>query len=349
MIGLMVAFRPTQAHKDAKLSLQRNTPVPRIPSLSANTTGALFGLMAFAVFSTHDVIVKQLGATYSTFQIVFFSALLSFPIITLVLIGDDKPGTLRPKHPYWLGLRSVSGSLSGLCAFYAISALPLSQVYAFFFTAPLLITLLAIPILGETVRLRRGLAVVVGLLGVLIVIRPGTSPLSDGHIAALVAACSAALASIVVRKIGKEERGVVMILYPMMTNLVVTAIALPFVYVEVPLGDLGLLAIDAVLVLIAMGLLVAAYTKADAILVAPMQYSQIIWATLFGILMFDEYPEWQTYLGTAVIALSGFYILKREATLDVSRNTPVLKTRTRMGHPITLRVGAMLRRIRGDH
>lgn len=322
--------------------------MPRIPILSANLTGAIFGLTAFAVFSTHDVIVKHLGATYSTFQIVFFTALMSFPILTLVLIRDQKPGTLRPKHPYWLAVRSLSGAVSGLSAFYAISLLPLSQVYAFFFAAPLLITLLAIPILGETVRLRRGLAVVVGLLGVLIVLRPGASPLSSGHIAALVAACAAALASIVVRKIGKEERGVVMILYPMMTNLLVTAVVLPFVYVEVPIGDLGLLAIDALLVLIAMALLVAAYSQAEAIVVAPMQYSQIIWATLFGIVLFDEYPEWQTYLGTAVIAASGLYILRREATSDVSENTPVLKTRTRMGHPMTLRVGAMLRRMRRD-
>jgi len=319
-----------------------------MPSLSANTSGALCGLLAFAVFSTHDVIVKNLGATYSTFQIVFFSALLSFPVLTLVMMGDHKPGTLRPKHPWWLAVRSISGSISGLSAFYAISLLPLAQVYAFFFAAPLLITLLAIPILGEKVRLRRGLAVLSGLVGVLFVLRPGSSPMSDGHIAALVAACAAAMASIVVRKIGKDERRVVMVLYPMMMNLAVTAVGLPFVYVPLPLADLGWLAIDAVLVLVAMGLLVVAYQRADAIIVAPMQYSQIIWATLFGALLFDEYPEWQTYLGTAVIILSGLYILKREATGDVSRNTPVLKTRTRMGHPLTLRVGGMLRRMRGD-
>lgn len=314
--------------------------------LSPNTAGAVFALIAFAVFSTHDLIIKQLGATYSTFQIVFYTSLFSFPLLTLVMIRDHKPSTLRPIHPYWIAVRSLAGVVSGLSAFYAITKLPLSQVYAFIFASPLLITLLAIPLLGETVRLRRGLAVLVGLIGVLIVIRPGASEFTSGHIAALVAAFAGALVSIITRKIGREERGVVMILYPMMTNLIVTAIALPFVYVEVPIADLGLFAVDSILVLIAMSLLVRAYIHADAILVAPMQYSQIIWATIFGILLFNEYPVWQTYLGTAVIALSGFYILRREATGNVSTNTPVSKTRTRIGHTLALRVGQTLRKRR---
>lgn len=315
-------------------------------SLSSNTFGAVLGLIAFAVFSTHDLIIKQLGGTYSVFQIVFFTALFSFPIITLVLMRDHKAGTLQPLHPYWMTLRCLSGAGSGLCAFYAITQLPLSQVYAFIFAAPLIITLLAIPILGETVRLRRGIAIVVGMVGVLIVLQPGASPLESGHIAALVAAFCGALVSIITRKIGQEERGVVMILYPMMTNLVITAMVLPFVYVEVPLGDMAFLALDSFLVLIAMALLVGAYTRADAMTVAPMQYSQMIWATLFGIFIFQEYPTWPTYLGTAVIALSGFYILKRESTSEVSSTTPVLKTRTRIGHVVALRVGHVLRRNR---
>lgn len=197
--------------------------------------------------------------------------------------------------------------------------------------------------LGEVVRMRRGLAVLVGLIGVLIVLRPGSSEFTAGHLAAITAACAGAFVSIITRKISAEERSVVLIIYPMMSNLVITAMILPFVYIQIPLADLGLFAIDTVLVLVAMWLLVAAYTRADAIIVAPMQYSQIIWATLFGIFIFSEYPAWQTYLGSAVIVLSGAYILRREASGEASENTPVLKTRTRAGHAMTLRVGHVLR------
>ena len=149
------------------------------------------------MFSTHDVIVKKLGVTYSPFQVVFITALLSFPILTLVMMRDSTPDTLQPKHPYWVTVRSIVGVVSALCAFYAVTALPLSQFYAFLFASPLIITILAIPMLGEVVRMRRGLAVLVGLIGVLIVLRPGSSEFTTGHLAAITAACAGAFVSII--------------------------------------------------------------------------------------------------------------------------------------------------------
>ncbi len=309
-------------------------------------SGALFGLAAFAIFSTHDIFIKLLGASYSPFQILFFSALLSFPFITIVLMRDPEPGTLQPVHPWWVLLRSTSGALSAVCAFYAFTHLPLSEVYAILFASPLVITVLAVPMLGETIRMRRGLAVLAGLIGVLVVLRPGASQLELGHFAALFSALTGAFNSIIVRKIGKDERRIVLVLYPMMTNLVLMALIMPFVYVPVPIGDLGMFAVVSGLVLLAMLCLITAYSRTDAMVVAPMQYSQIIWAALFGILIFGEYPDWQTYLGTAIIILSGIYILKREATSDVSRNTPVLRTRSRIGHSAGFSVGSLLSRNR---
>lgn len=309
---------------------------------TANLSGAVYGLAAFAIFSVHDVVIKYLGGLYSPFQIVFFSSLFSFPLITLLLIRDSKPGTLRPVHPWWIMLRSVSGVTSAVCAFYAFSVLPLAQVYAILFAAPLLITILAVPMLGETVRLRRGLAVLVGLMGVLVVLRPGSADLGPGHLAGLVSAIAGAFNAIVVRKIGGAERPVLMILYPMLASFVLMALALPFVYRPMPVLDLGALAVVSVLALIAMSCLIAAYRQGAAIIVAPMQYSQILWATLFGALLFDEVPDAMTYLGAGVIIASGLYILRREASGTASRTTPVLETKTRVGLISGLRVGTFL-------
>lgn len=314
----------------------------------ANLSGAMFGLVAFAIFSTHDVIIKYLGGLYSPIQIVFFASLLTFPLLTIVLIGDTKPGTLRPVHPWWILVRSLSGAVSALGAFYAFSVLPLAQVYAILFAAPLLITILAVPMLGETVRLRRGLAVVIGLIGVMVVLRPTAAGFGLGHMAALIAAITGAFNAIIVRKIGADERPVIMILYPMMANFLLMAIALPFVYRPMPLIDLGALAVVAVLVLIAMSCLIAAYRRGDAIVVAPMQYSQILWAAVYGALFFNEYPDGMTLLGAIIITLSGLYILKRESTGTASRNTPVLATKTRVGLPVGLRVGSLSKLFRPD-
>lgn len=256
---------------------------------------------------------------------------------------DAEPGTLRPKNTGLVALRSVSGSVAAFTAFYAFTVLPLAQVYAILFATPLLITLLAIPFLGETVRLRRGLAVVAGLVGVIVVLRPGAQDLSLGHLAALLASLLSAINAIIMRKIGSEERTVVMILFPMFMGFLFMAAGLGFVYKPMPLVDLALMAVIAVLVLIAMTCVLFAYRHGPAIVVAPMQYSQIIWAVFFGTLFFGEKPDLITFLGTAIIVSSGLYILRREGDPSVSRTTPVLRTRNRAGLPAGLRVGTLLR------
>lgn len=316
-----------------------------MPNLSPNVRGALSALVAFAVFATHDVIVKSLGGTYSAFQIVFFSVLLGFPFVTVMLMRDETHGTLRPVHPWWMLLRTGSAVVTGSSAFYAFSHLPLAQVYAILFSTPLMITVLAIPVLGERVRLRRWMAVLVGLVGVMIVLRPGgDTPLEAGHLAALLAAAGGATSSIIVRKIGQEERSVVLLLYPMMGNFIVMACIMPFYYVPMSAVDFGAVGIIAFLAFVAMMFQIAAYRTAEAVIVAPMQYSQIIWASIFGFFLFNETLDEGTILGASVIIASGLYILLRESSADASENTPVLRTRSRVGSPGGLRVGAIIRR-----
>jgi drug/metabolite transporter (DMT)-like permease len=274
---------------------------------------------------------------------VFFSVLLSFPLAMVMLMRDVTPGTLVPVHPWWLALRTGAAVVTGVSAFYAFSVLPLAQTYAILFAAPLLITVLAIPVLGEKVRLRRWLAVLVGLGGVLVVLRPGETELSLGHLAALAAAIGGSLASIVVRKIGSEERPVVMLLYPMMVNFLVMACALPFVYQPMPIEHLGLLAFIATFAWIASRLVIAAYQAGEAAIIAPMQYSQIIWATLFGFLFFDETIDQATAIGAGIIIASGMYIVLRESKSGNSENTPVLRTRSRSETGTTPRVSLFMR------
>ncbi len=310
--------------------------------MSSNAKGALLALISFGLFSTHDVFIKTLGVIYSPIQIVFFSVLLSFPLATIMLMRDATPGTLLPVHPWWMALRTVGAVVTGVSAFYAFSALPLTQTYAILFATPLLITVLSIPILGEKVRLPRWLAVMVGLAGVMVVLRPGTTDLTLGHMAAIVAAFAGAFASIVVRKIGAEERTVVMLLYPMVANFVVMGAALVFVYKPMPAEHLGMLAIISVMAWIAARFIIAAYQTGEAAIVAPMQYSQILWATGYGLLFFDETPDIYTGVGAGIIIASGLFIVFRESRGGNSENTPVLRTRSRVGTPSIMRIGDLM-------
>jgi S-adenosylmethionine uptake transporter len=307
--------------------------------------GALLSLAAFGLYATHDVVVKFLGGTYSSLQILFFSGLMGFPLITIMLLGDRRDGTLIPRHPWWTALRTVSAVATGAMGFFAFSQLPMAQCYAIFFAMPLFITLMAIPMLGEKVGIRRGVAVIVGLIGVLIVLRPGGGEgFSVGHLAALGAATTGSLSSVIVRKIGKDERSVVLMLYPMVLTFVAMGAMMPFVYQPMPVTHFGLTAVIALLGLIGAFMTIAAYRTAPAVIVAPMQYSQIVWAAFYGWWFFNETVDFYTAVGSAVIIASGIYIVLREDTPSVSQNRPVLENRSRLEIGTIPRISTWLRR-----
>ena len=312
-----------------------------------NVRGALLALLAFAVYATNDVIVKFLGGDYSPVQTIFFSTLFSFPLAVLMIMRDQSSGTLRPVHPGWMAARTVATLITGVTAFYAFSVLPLAQTYTILFASPLLITLLAIPILGERIHIRRAIAIVVGLIGVVIALRPGETQLGLGHLAAIVAAIGGSFASVVVRRIGSDERPIVIMLYPMMANFFVMGAALAFVYEPMPAAHIGLVAIMAILGSAAGLIIIGAYKSGEAIVVAPMQYSQIIWAAIFGYFIFSESVDLYTGLGAAIIIESGLYIVLREGTRGASSKRPVLQTRSRTETGTNLRIGAFLDRTKG--
>ncbi|MDG1375529.1 MAG: DMT family transporter [Yoonia sp.] len=311
--------------------------------MSLNARGALIALLAFAIYAVHDVVIKVMGAEYSPFQLVFFSVLLSFPFAMISMMRERVEGTLIPVHPWWLTLRTVAAVITGVCAYYAFAVLPLAETYAILFAAPLIITVLAIPVLGEIVRIRRWAAVIVGLIGVIVVLRPGATDLTLGHLSALAAAFFGAVASIIVRKVGAVERPMVLLLYPMMANFVLMAAALPFVYQPMPIEHLGLMGLVAGLGWTASRMMITAYRDGEAAIIAPMQYSQIIWATIYGFWLFDEGIDTATGFGAAIIIASGLYIVLRESRAGTSKTTPVLRTRSRSETATTPRVSLAMR------
>ena len=315
--------------------------------MSQSAKGTIIALLAFGVFATHDALIKQLGGTYTSFQIIFYAVLFGFPLTTLMLVQDKTSDTLIPHQPFWSFLRTGAVVVSSTGAFYAFSVLPLAQVYAILFATPLLITALSVPILGETVRLRRWLAVAVGLFGVLVVLDPGGLELSLGHLAAVVAATGSALASVIVRKIGRDERLVVLLIYPMLGQFLLMALFMPFVYKPMEAIDLALVAMVAIFGHVAMRLIIRAYRMAEASMVAPMQYSQILWATLFGALFFNEWPGMNVAVGAAIVIASGLYILFRESS-GSSANRPVTATKSRVVPGTHPRIGAAMKIGRKD-
>ena len=293
-------------------------------ALSASTRAYAFSLLSFGFFSSHDAIIKALGVDYSVFQIIFFSSLFAFIPLTVMMMADRDLDNYRPRHPWLIGMRTALSLVGMSSAFYAFTVLPLSEVYALLFITPLLITAFSVPLLGEEVGLQRWLAVIVGLCGVLVVLRPGMQALDAGHFAALVSALTSSLSVIIVRKIGNEERSAVLILIPMISGILVMGMLLPSVYVPVALPALGAMAAVGLLAVGAQISVIAAYRVAPSVaLIAPVQYTQILWATAFGMLFFDEFPDGWVAVGAAIIIGSGLFVVWRESKR--TKRGPVLR------------------------
>lgn len=289
------------------------------------TRGVLIALLGFALFSVHDALIKEIGQRHAVTTIIFFAGLFAFPPISLLILVDREQANFLPRRPMLVFARSAFQIGAMLGAFYAFTALPLAEAYALLFAMPLFVTALSAPLLGETVRAQRWAAVLVGLVGVLIVLRPGVTEVTLGHLAAIGSAVCIAFAVILGRKIGSTERFAVMLLYPMLLSLVVMAALLPVFYQPVALSDLARMAGVGVVQVIAQVLLLIAVRATPAALFAPTQYSQIIWATLFGAVFFNEQPDLFVFLGSLVVILSGVFIIWRESRADVSAQNPVLR------------------------
>lgn len=286
--------------------------------------GLLISLLGYAIFSVHDALVKVLNE-YSVFQIIFFAMLFSYLPFSLARITDPRPLSLRPVHP-WLVFVRAALMVGALCfAFLAFSMLPMVQVYVLLFTTPVLISLLAVPVLGERLQAVRGVLIICGLIGVLVVLRPTPQRLELGHLFGALSACCGAGAAVISRKIGRKEVSATLILSPLILNIILSGILLYFVYKPMELLDLYLMFLLGVLALLGQLFILTGYRNAPAAVVAPMQYSQIIWAIIFGSLFFKESVDTLTVLGAGITITAGILMVWRESRVSV--NQPVLRSR----------------------
>lgn len=297
------------------------------PNSSNNSAikGLLLALLGFAVFSVHDALVKVLS-DYSIFQIIFFAMLFGYVPFSLARITSQRPQSLRPVNLTLVIVRSVL-TVAGLSfAFLSFSMLPMVETYVLLFCTPLIITVLAIIFLGEIVAITRWFAIILGLIGVIIVLRPTLDTIEIGHLYGFCAAMCSAGAAIISRKIGNMENAATLIIFPLIANILFTGSMLYFVYKPMPLNDMALMFLIGTLGLAGQYFVLSAYRSAPAAFVAPMQYSQIIWAIIIGSLFFQESIDAFVILGSCITVGSGLLILWRE-TRASSSTKPNLNTR----------------------
>ncbi|MGQ9370958.1 DMT family transporter [Azospirillum sp. A39] len=285
-----------------------------------NLTGIALAVAGFALFSTGDALIKHLSAGYPLVEVVFFNTLFSLPPIAAVALAWGGRPMLATRRPAIQALRGVCGLAAGYGAFYGFSRMPMADVYAILFSSPLIIAAASGLWLGERIDGRRWAAVVVGFAGVLIMLRPGAGLVDVGAAGALVGALGYSASALVVRRFGPQETP---FSFPFYGNVLVAGVLAafqPFVFVPPAAGDLALMALAGLCGGMALTCTLAAFRIAPAPVVAPFQYTQMIWGVTFGVLVFGDLPDPWLAAGGGLVVASGLYLLQRERR---GRRTPV--------------------------
>ncbi|PWC66094.1 S-adenosylmethionine uptake transporter [Azospirillum sp. TSH7] len=270
-------------------------------------------LGAILLFAAMDTLIKFLTADYPVPQLMFVRSLVAFLLVGgYTLWRGGGIAAMRTRRPWGHVWRAFAGLISMGCFFYAFRELPLADVYVLSFAGPLFITALSAPLLGEPVGWRRWAAVVIGFGGVVVMAQPSAGAPLVPVLVGLCAALFYALAALAVRGLSRTETSASIVLYLLLTTTVVSgALAVPVW--TAPTGfALGLMALVGAIGAGAQVLLTQAFRRAPPAVVAPFEYTGMVWASLFGWLVFGDLPTAPVIAGAMVIIGSGLYILHRE-------------------------------------
>ncbi len=291
--------------------------------------GIAFKLGSVLVFIVMAAMIKATSAHVPAGQAVFFRSFFAIPVIVLWLVWRRELATgLRATAPMGHVWRGVVGTMAMGLGFAGLGYLPLPEVTAIGYAAPLLTVVFAAMFLGEEVRAFRISAVILGLIGVLIVLAPRLSTVSGdaagmaeafGAMLVLGGAVFAALAQVFVRKLVMTEKTAAIVFYFSLTASVLSLVTLPFGWVWPTRTEAVLLVGAGLLGGLGQILLTSSYREADASLVAPFDYASMLFALLIGYFVFTEVPTWTMLGGAALIVVAGILIIWRERKLGLER------------------------------
>ena len=301
----------------------------------ARTTPRTRGILCIAaatVFLTaNDSMIKWLSPYYPLHEIVLIRSLVAISITLFIVRLEGGLRILRTRRPVLHFIRGFLIVLANMAFFLGIAAMPLADATALFFVAPLIITMLSVPILGEQVGLKRWLAVFAGLAGVVIMMRPGFGVVSVAAAFPLLAALAYASMQMLTRRLGVTEKAAALAFYIQLTFILVSAsIGLAvgdgrYGNVDNPslafffrawtwpsLADAGLMTLCGTLVACGGYLMSQAYRSAQAAVVAPFEYTALPLAVFWGYQLFGDLPDGFTILGILLIVGSGLFVFYRE-------------------------------------
>jgi drug/metabolite transporter (DMT)-like permease len=298
----------------ASLPLPEKKPAARTaPARADRPFKGIALILASTVFlGTSDVTAKYLSATLPSIEI----AWLRFLIFALIMSPAMLPGSplfaLQTGRPGLQLMRGAALFSSSLFFISGLRFLPIAEASATGFVAPLFVTALSIVFLGEKVGMRRWVATALGLVGVIIILRPGSGAFHPAAFFPIVSALAWACTLIMTRMMSGSERAATTMTYSSITGVCILSALVPFVWVAPNWHDIIFGILIGVASTAGQWIVVLAFRYADASVLAPFSYTQLLWVSILGFLAFGEVPDIWTITGAAFIVASGLYTAHRE-------------------------------------
>ena len=273
--------------------------------------GGAFMLAGTLMFSLSDTMAKYVtqsvpAVELATIRYAVFVAMAAAPLLR------RRSAAIRSRRPALQILRGVGVAGSALAFILAIGTLPIAEATAINFITPLLITVLAIPILGEVVRPQGWAAIGVGFVGAMVVVRPGVGGFHPAAGLVVVSSLFWCMAMLITRRLVGIDRAGVTLLWTAVSGFVLLLCALPFFLAPLTLRQAGLCLMVGVVASLGQWCALLAYRSARATVLAPLSYAQLIWSSVFGYAVFRAIPDGWTLVGAVIIALSGTYVVHLE-------------------------------------
>jgi len=250
---------------------------------------------------------------YSVFQVVAVRGWMIVAILTTWILIKKRTAELRTNRLGAHGFRLVLAFCGPILMFSALATMPLADVTVIIFGSPFLTTALSVPIFKEKIGRHRWLAIIIGFIGVVVVLRPGFGLFQPVAILALLAGVAFASVNLTARWLRDTETTICITFYTMVGMAIMASLALPFVWQPIPLNDLVIFVIMAVFTLIGYLGMTGAFVMAPVGVVAPFEYTVLIFAVILGFVIWGDVPDGFVWTGAAVIIASGVYLIHREA------------------------------------
>ena len=298
---------------------------PTIIRTSSNLRGMLFMLFSTVGFSTVTGIIRHLSVELHPFEIVFFTSIFGFPVIVPWLMRKGSQ-PFHTKHLLLHFIRVVMGVTAMMLGFFAISFTPLALVTALNFLSPIFTAILASLFFHEAMKLRRWTAIIIGFTGTLVILQPGIQPIEFGAILMLIAALFGGTAMLCIKLLGRNDSSVTITCYAVALRSPLALIPALFVW-QWPTWDLFFwLGTTGIIFTASTMSLAQAYREADANVVAPVFFFQLIWTAAIGYAFYAETPAIYTWIGGGMIFASTTYVAYRERIVNQKIDSPTLPT-----------------------